>query len=109
MYTEEIYWDEVQQKEEERQIILNRKTEFDHLVQENNQVYQDAKIALEEIQKSIERLNEQIEIGKNTIINALNDRATIKSKMGRFDSMIEQVNIRKAKPSLALERTTNWN
>lgn len=30
------------------------------------------------------------------IIDALNGRATIKSKIGRFDTMTEQVNIRKA-------------
>lgn len=32
---------------------------------------------------------------KNTIIGELNQRATIKSKMGRFDTMMEQVNIRR--------------
>ena len=48
------------------------------------------------IQKAIEELNNQIESGKNTIIDALNARATIKSKLGRYDSMTEQINIRKS-------------
>lgn len=48
------------------------------------------------IQKQIEELNNQIEAGKNTIIEALNGRATIKSKLGRCDTMTEQINIRKA-------------
>ena len=37
-----------------------------------------------------------MEAGKNTIIGELNQRATIKSKMGRLDSMLEQINIRKS-------------
>ena len=51
---------------------------------------------LEELQGKIEELNNAIEAGKNTIIGELNQRAAIKSKMGRFDTMMEQVNIRRA-------------
>ena len=48
------------------------------------------------MQKQIETINHHIETGKNTIINALNERATIKSQMERYDTMLEQVQIRKA-------------
>ena len=53
-----------------------------------------AKADLEAIQNKITELNNNIEAGKNTIIGELNQRATIKSKMGRFDTMMEQINIR---------------
>ena len=38
----------------------------------------------------------EIATSENTIIEELNRRATIKSKMGRFDTMMEQANIRRA-------------
>ena len=40
--------------------------------------------------------NETIEKDKKTIIDALTERATIKSKIGRYDTMLEQINIRHA-------------
>ncbi len=65
---------------------------------------QAAKAKLEEVQAQIADLNGEIEAGKNTIIGELNQRATIKSKMGRFDTMMEQVNIRKAELNSRLLR-----
>ena len=59
-------------------------------------VRDEARGLLSAVQNKIEELNNDIEAGKNTIIDALNSRATIKSKIGRFDTMMEQVNIRKA-------------
>ena len=49
--------------------------------------------ALQTVQQKIEELNGKIETGKNTIIDALNQRATIKSKMGRYDTMLEPLNV----------------
>ena len=63
-----------------------------------------AKADLEAIQNKITELNNNIETGKNTIIGELNQRATIKSKMGRFDTMMEQINIRKAELNSRLLR-----
>ena len=63
-----------------------------------------AKADLEAIQNKITELNNNIEAGKNTIIGELNQRATIKSKMGRFDTMMEQINIRKAELNSRLLR-----
>ena len=59
---------------------------------------------LSAVQNRIEELNNQIEAGKNTIIDALNSRATIKSKIGRFDTMMEQIAIRKAELTSRLLR-----
>ncbi len=60
--------------------------------------------ALQTVQQKIEELNGKIETGKNTIIDALNQRATIKSKMGRYDTMLEQIQIRKAELNSRLLR-----
>lgn len=59
---------------------------------------------LDQVQGRIAKLNEAIESGKNTIIDTLNDRAAIKSRMGRFDTMLEQIQIRRAELNSRLLR-----
>ena len=88
--------EEITRKEEERDGILAEKGSFDGQLSELNIVRKEAEDRLNELQERIEALNNEIEAGKNTIIGALNERATIKSHLGRYDSMTEQVNIRKA-------------
>ena len=89
------------QKEMDRKLldkeeILKDKDVIDKQVAEIEESRNAAKEKLLSVQKQIEELNNQIEAGKNTIIEALNSRATIKSKLGRYDTMTEQINIRKA-------------
>lgn len=73
-----------------------KKAEIDEQVTELTATRDEVKISLESLQNRIQELNDSIEAGKNTIIDELNQRATIKSKIGRFDTMLEQVAIRKA-------------
>ena len=51
---------------------------------------------LQKIQEEIARCTEGIEQGKNEIIELLNTKASIKAGQQRYDTMAEQVNIRKA-------------
>ena len=88
--------EEIAGKEQEKQDILTDKKDTDTQVQEIAEAAAKAKAELEAIQNKITELNNNIEAGKNTIIGELNQRATIKSKMGRFDTMMEQIDIRKA-------------
>ncbi|MDE7008742.1 MAG: chromosome segregation protein SMC, partial [Lachnospiraceae bacterium] len=69
---------------------------IDEQVAEIEKDRNEAREKLLSVQNRIEALNNDIENGKNTIIDALNSRATIKSKLGRYDTMTEQINIRKA-------------
>ena len=48
------------------------------------------------VQQEIETCNTGIEKGKNEIIELLNNKASIKARKQRFDTMTEQINIRKA-------------
>ena len=57
---------------------------------------QEAKAVLDSIQSEISHCTEEIERGKSEIIELLNNKASIKARQQRFDTMAEQVNIRKA-------------
>ena len=86
----------IQEKTQEKEGISAQKAQIDEKLKVLQQAREEAGKLLEEVQGRIEALNNQIESGKNTIIEALNNRATIKSKMGSFDTMLEQIQIRKA-------------
>jgi len=96
--------EEIAAKNQDKEAILTEKNDTDRQVQEITSAADEVKKKLEEIQRKIEELNNHIESGKNTIIGELNQRATIKSKLGRFDTMMEQVNIRKAELNSRLLR-----
>lgn len=94
----------IDEHEKEKETILHDKKEIDDKLKQLEEERTEAKVLLEQTQKEIEELNNKIENGKNTIIDALNNRATIKSKMGRYDTMLEQINIRKAELNSRLLR-----
>ncbi|MFW5647411.1 MAG: chromosome segregation SMC family protein, partial [Acetivibrio ethanolgignens] len=86
----------LKEKEGEQQAILELKEAIDEDALQAGIKKEEAGSKLALVQKQIETINHHIETGKNTIINALNERATIKSQMERYDTMLEQVQIRKA-------------
>ena len=87
---------QIAEKEKEKQAILDEKSEIDRQVEEITATRDEVRALLVAVQNRIEELNDNIESGKNTIIGELNQRATIKSKIGRYDTMLEQINIRKS-------------
>ena len=87
---------EIDDKLSDKSGIITEKKSIDEQVAELEQSRDAARGKLEEVQKQIEDLNATIEDAKNAIIQALNERATTKSQMGRYDTMMEQVQIRKA-------------
>ena len=95
---------EIFARNESKEGILAQKAEIDRQVHEIERSRDEVKSRLEEIEEKIGRLNGEIEEGKNAIIQELNQRAAIKSRMGRFDTMLEQVNIRRAELNSRLLR-----
>ncbi len=85
---------EVRKKEHHR--IGEEKSELDGQLEELLKVRDEAKGLLNVVQRKIETLNIGIEKDKNDIIGTLNERATIKTKLGRYDTMLEQITIRRA-------------
>ena len=86
----------ISEKEQERDNLLSEKQKIDKEADEILKLKENATSLLISLQNKIEDINNNIEAGKNTIINALNERATIKSNVGRLETMLEQANIRKA-------------
>ncbi|MDE7282199.1 MAG: chromosome segregation protein SMC [Lachnospiraceae bacterium] len=86
----------INEREQEKEGILKEKNEIDEKLDVLQKAREEARELLESVQNKIDEINGQIESDKNTIFDALNNRATIKSKMERFDTMLEQIQIRKS-------------
>ena len=83
-------------REKNREEVLKEKKQNDEQMASLTESKNEAQGLLSAVQTKIEELNNKIEDGKNTIIGELNHRATIKAEIGRYDTMKEQINIRKA-------------
>ena len=95
---------EIDEKNKDKGDIVEDKKIIDEQVAQIESTRNEAREKLLAVQNKIEELNNNIESGKNTIIDAWNKRATIKSKRRRYDTMTEQVNIRKAELTSRLLR-----
>lgn len=62
---------------------------------------------LENISQNISSIAEEIEDAKKEIIDLLNQKSSIKSKIQRYDTMLEQINIRKAEINQKLIKYTS--
>lgn len=91
-------------KEKECAKILANKAILDEKTAKLARERNEEKEVLFQVQMQIEERNHQIEESKNKIIVLLNDRATIKSKLSSFDTMMEQLRIRKAELNSRLLR-----
>lgn len=88
----------------DKEKMLADKQVLDAQAAETAHIRDEARELLVAVQQKIENLNGRIEAGKNTIIDELNARATIKSKIGRYDTMLEQIGIRRAELTARLLR-----
>ena len=95
---------QIDERNEEKNALLTDKKVVDDDLHDIEKLRDEAKAVLIDVQNRIEELNNDIESGKNTIIDTLNSRATIKSKLSRLDSMTESINIRKSELTSRLLR-----
>ncbi len=84
------------QKEKECTLLAESKEQADTALRELETKRNVVKEALQKVQGEIEEINESIEKDKNRIIETLNERATIRSKKERYDTMLEQIAIRRS-------------
>ncbi|MCR5278884.1 MAG: chromosome segregation protein SMC [Lachnospiraceae bacterium] len=81
---------------EERDKILDEKNKNDAAVKSISKDYEEAKEELAKVTAKIAELTDKIEEDKAGIISELNSRASVKSQLGRFDTLKEEMNIKKA-------------
>ncbi len=95
----EAILNETAEKDKQREEFLREKQKLDAHLSDMKNVLSEAEESLESVQQRILDLNHSIEYCKNEIIQLLNDRASTKGKIQRYDTMLEQVQIRKAEVS----------
>ena len=86
---------DIDKRKKEEQGYLEEQSQLEEKVAEFSRVQSQAQEAFKEIAIEIHNLEEAIESGKNEIIEILNQRASIKGKLQRYDTMMEQISIRK--------------
>ena len=79
----------------EEKNYLSEKTELEKKLQEFEGTRVKAQTEFKEAVMEIHKLEEAVEQGKNEIIELLNLRASTKGKLQRYDTMMEQISIRK--------------
>ena len=87
---------EQEDHQEEKDKYLKEKEELEKLLEEAVGRLQKAKDYFQNIEDEITRCNSGIENNQKEIMDLLNKKATIKSEEQRFNTMLEQTNIRKA-------------
>ena len=88
--------EKLEARNKEKDTYLEEKEVIDKEVEGLSADRNEARKALDKVLSQIEDINNQIEDCKSTIIETLDKRANIKSKLSSLDTMKEQVNIRKA-------------
>ena len=92
----EIVEEDLKQRQQARSEVEEEKGSLHTIVKEAQKRLSDQEDRLHTVQEQISQCESAVEDGKNEIIEILNSRATTKGKAQRFDTLMEQVGIRKA-------------
>ena len=90
---------EAQKSEEENGLVKLRER-----LREVEEAEEDSRLDSDATQAVLSHLEQKIEESKNSIIGLLNQRASVKGKIQRYDTMREQMQIRKAEVASKLLR-----
>lgn len=96
----------IKELEEEKSGYEKEKEDINNILKEADSKRKQEYDKLSGISENIQSLMEEIEEAKNEIIDLLNQKSSVKSKIQRYDTMLEQVNIRKAEISQKLIKFT---
>lgn len=86
---------DVDKKRQEEQEYLEEKLQLEKQTEQFSKTQFQVQELFKKIGMEIHGLEEIIENGKNEIIEILNQRASIKGKLQRYDTMLEQISIQK--------------
>ncbi|MCR5527439.1 MAG: chromosome segregation protein SMC [Lachnospiraceae bacterium] len=91
--------------ESELVTVKAKKAEADERLKEGTEGLDEVKEELAGLDKEISELNSSIENDKSRIIETLNARSGIQAKIGRYETMLEQAEIRKSELSARVLRS----
>ena len=89
-------YEELSERERQLDVLAKEKQEMQSSVSEIAGVEHTAEEKLIKIQTRIAELSDAVEQGKNEIIELLNNRSSTKAKIQKYDTMMEQIQVRKA-------------
>ena len=95
---------ETETKNLQKEALWKDKEKLERNLSDMKEVLTEAEENLESVQQRILDLTHSIEFCKNEIIQLLNEKASTKGKIQRYDTMLEQVKIRKAEVSSKILR-----
>ena len=87
---------DIEEKKAEKDNMATGKADVDSILKEAEEKRDAAKAVLSSVQAKIDAVNNAIEADKNSIINLLNERANVKSSKERYDTMLEQTQVRRS-------------
>ena len=100
--------EDILERRETRKRFTEEQKQLDIQLKEVSDVSRTAGERLRELRTQIDGLNQRAEQSKNEIISLLNDRASTKGRLQRYDAMQEQAQLRKSELSQKLlEAKTN--
>lgn len=87
---------EVEEREKQLQLIAAEKSELQSQIAEVSAEQMQVQEELLRIQTRIAELAGAVEDGKNNLIELLNNRSSTRAQIQKFDTMMEQIQVRKA-------------
>lgn len=87
---------ELEERENQLNTLSNEKTELESRIAEKNAEQLKVQEELLRTQTRIAELAGAVEDGKNNLIELLNNRSLTKANIQKFDTMLEQIQVRKA-------------
>lgn len=76
--------------------LYEQKSELDEKLDSADDILDEANSSYEKLKNTISSKEQEIEDSKSDIIEYLNEGGTLKAKVGRYDTMLENINLRKS-------------
>ncbi len=89
----------IAERESEKEAYQKEKDSLSQQLKESGEEKKAAQSALHDVSEKLQSLTEKIENGKNEIFQILSDGTAVTAKLQRYDTIMEQIQIRKAEVS----------
>lgn len=88
--------EEIESRQAQKQNLQEEETGLQEQLSEQQKKETESKVKLAALQSQISKLGDDIETWKNDMIELLNNRASTQAKGQRYDTMLEQIQVRKS-------------